>query len=439
MYYTNDLLTIDSMTNIMNKLSLFFKSSDGGLPKILYAIPIAFMVIGGLVYLSMSIKKDTVKQKIKAASMAVGLQDDINYISTKTKASEVFALSKKEMIKAEKNENFLMARAKRKLDKSVFSESMGANDENFAGFDNSLSPLEDHPTLPDSTNVTAATTSSAAIDSVKAMDDVNYLINKVEERKSKYHLLEEQRKQRLAAAKLENKRKREALEQSTLSAEAAAYQKGLADNQAQYDAFHGTNTTQHSTNPNNKKSKKNGLSFSTATGLKDDLNLNVKKVPIESKEDLTPIDPFEAQAKALKAVIDQKQKFRTGDKIQLRVLASGGYGQYEIPKNTLLYGICSIRNNRLFVNISSIHLNGQVIPASLYVYDLDGIPGIYIDGAYQDATKQAINQGLADAGNLGLRNTLGNLSINLGRKANQKQTAFIPAGYEVLLFDTQNL
>ena len=119
-------------------------------------------------------------------------------------------------------------------------------------------------------------------------------------------------------------------------------------------------------------------------------------------------------------------------------MEAGVYGQFGIPKNTLLYGICSISSNRLYVSISSINLNGKVIPSSLSAYDLDGIPGIYIDGAYQDATKQAINQGLADAGNLGLRNTLGNLSIRLGRKANQKQTAFVPAGYEVMLFDAQN-
>jgi len=73
-------------------------------------------------------------------------QDDINYISTKTKASEVFDLTKKEMIKAEKSESFLIARAKRKLDKSVFSESMGVNDETLAGFDEYLSPtLSDNP------------------------------------------------------------------------------------------------------------------------------------------------------------------------------------------------------------------------------------------------------------------------------------------------------
>jgi len=404
----------------MSKLQQLFKSPDGGFPKILYAFPIVLILIGGLVYLSLNIKKSTVKKNIQAASMAVGLQDDINYISTKTKASEVFALSKKEMIKAEKNENFLMARVKRKLDKSVFSESMGVNDETLSGFDDDLSPTLSN-NLPEShrragpENTPGVSAKNIEVDSVAATDDVNYLMNKIEEKKSKYHILEEQRKQRLAAAKLENKQKRESLDQSTLSAEATAYQKGLADSQKQYEAFHRTTTVKE------KKAKKNGLAFSTATGLKDDLNLNVKKVPIANTDNLAPIDPFTAQATALKAVIDQKQKFRTGDKVQLRILEAGVYGQFGIPKNTLLYGICSISSNRLYINISSINLNGKVIPSSLSAYDLDGIPGIYIDGAYQDATKQAINQGLADAGNLGLRNTLGNLSIRL-----------------VMLFDAQN-
>ena len=102
-----------------------FKNRDGGVPIILYLLPLIISLIGLGIYFSVGSGKKTVKKGIQAASMAVGLQDDINYISTKTKASEVFALSKKEMIKAEKSENFLMARAKRKLDKSVFSESMG--------------------------------------------------------------------------------------------------------------------------------------------------------------------------------------------------------------------------------------------------------------------------------------------------------------------------
>ncbi|MFK7983655.1 MAG: hypothetical protein AB8G86_27000 [Saprospiraceae bacterium] len=203
----------------MSKLTQFFKGTNGGVPKILLFLPVLIMIIGGIVYGLTTIPNGAVQQKIQAASMAVGLQDDINFISTKTKASEVFDLSKKEMIKAEKNENFLMARVKRKLDKSVFSESMGVNDETLAGFDDDLSPtLSDNPKYtPGESN------SNSEVDSIQATDDLNYLMNKIkEDKKSKYHILEEQRKQRLTNAKLENKRKREALDQSTLSVEAEA-------------------------------------------------------------------------------------------------------------------------------------------------------------------------------------------------------------------------
>ena len=100
-------------------------------------------------------------------------QDDINYISTKTKASEVFDLTKKEMIKAEKSESFLIARAKRKLDKSVFSESMGVNDETLAGFDEYLSP-----TLSDNPENTPGISNNIEVDSITATDDLNYLMSK---------------------------------------------------------------------------------------------------------------------------------------------------------------------------------------------------------------------------------------------------------------------
>ncbi len=58
----------------MSKLTQLFKSPDGGFPKIVYALPVLLIVIGGIVYLSLNIKKGTVKNKIQAASMAVGLQ-----------------------------------------------------------------------------------------------------------------------------------------------------------------------------------------------------------------------------------------------------------------------------------------------------------------------------------------------------------------------------
>jgi len=55
---------------MMSKLQQLFKSPDGGFPKILYAFPFVLILFGGLVYLSLNIKKGAVKKNIQAASMA---------------------------------------------------------------------------------------------------------------------------------------------------------------------------------------------------------------------------------------------------------------------------------------------------------------------------------------------------------------------------------
>ena len=74
-----------------------FKGQNGGIPLILYLLPLIIGIIGVGIHFSIGSGQRTVKKGIQAASMAVGLQKDINYIATKTKASEVFDLSKKEI------------------------------------------------------------------------------------------------------------------------------------------------------------------------------------------------------------------------------------------------------------------------------------------------------------------------------------------------------
>jgi len=107
-----------------------FQSNNGAVPSILYVLPVVVWLLGGATYFAKNaLQNESVQNKIKAVTMAVDLQEDINYISTKTKASEIFSLSKKEIQKEEKNENFLLAKVKKKLDKSVYSKSVGAYDE----------------------------------------------------------------------------------------------------------------------------------------------------------------------------------------------------------------------------------------------------------------------------------------------------------------------
>ena len=417
----------------------FFKTNNGALPPILYVIPVVIWLLGGATYLAKNaLQNESVQNKIKAVTMAVDLQEDINYISTKTKASEIFSLSKKEIQKEEKNENFLLAKVKKKLDKSVYSKSVGAYDDTLIGYDKDLSPtLSD---TPNELQVVGEQTKTSK-DST-AIDEVNYVMDKIKkDRKSKYHLLEEQRKERLKAAKADNRKKRLDLDESTIAIEAAAYREGAAVTQQQFARLHGAPINEaHDDQKKKKKKSQNGFSFATTTGQIDDLKMNQQeKRELKSSEDaitsLPTIDPLVNHKNSLKAVIDQKAKFRSGDKIQLRILENNFYHDVPIYKNTTLYGICTISENRLFINITSINLDDRILPVALTVYDMDGMAGIYIDGANDSVTKDVINQGLSDAANLGLGSTIGNLSIKLGRKANSRAAVHIPTGYPVLLIN----
>ena len=415
--------------------------------KLLWLTPILLWLVGGAVYIYVH-QSAKVKKTIQEASVAVGLQKDINYIATRTKASEVFSMSKEELIKSDKNDNFLMKKVKRTLERSDYAKSMGTKDDVPITFDANLNPQIN----PSATNNLASQEDqpinriSIRPDSLETMEDIKYTLAKIEEdQPSKYAHLEKNRKARLAAAKADNRRRRKALDESTLDVEAAAYRKGLEDHERRYAAFHGEpdynseldyNASDNRGTSNNKKPKPHRLQFDTNTGIKDDLGLIQKKVSYS--EDPVPINvnylKEQSDNTPLYAIIDRPQKLKSGDKVRLRITEGGDYKGYLIKTNQILYGICSV-SNRIKIQVSSININQRVVRSALEVYDLDGMPGIYVEGADIDVGQEAIREGLREAGSLGIRNPLGNLSLRLGRKANRTSGATIPSGYQVMLYD----
>ena len=157
----------------------------------------------------------------------------------------------------------------------------------------------------------------------------------------------------------------------------------------------------------------------------------------EKEKDINTVDKFDAFDKnqSILAIIDQKQKIRNGDKIQVRLLQDTNYRGLWIPQNTILYGLCSINQNRLKIQIPSITVENHVFKSNLNVYDMDGIQGIYIDGTHAGFTRDLIKEGLTSSTGLGVRNPIGNFSIRLGRKASNNNKVYVPTGYQVMLFD----
>lgn len=138
----------------------------------------------------------------------------------------------------------------------------------------------------------------------------------------------------------------------------------------------------------------------------------------------------------MQAIIDQRLKIQSGDKVQIRLLSDYHYKGVELKRNSILYGIASLSGNRAKITINSLNHNGSILPSGLNVYDTDGMLGIYINSNFDELSKEVISEGLNEASNgLDVKVPLVGFSLKLGKKKNRESSAFIPAGYPVLLYD----
>jgi len=115
--------------------------------------------------------------------------------------------------------------------------------------------------------------------------------------------------------------------------------------------------------------------------------------PSSVKKEKKPEDntPF----KAIPAIIDGKQKVVDGGAVRLKLTDSVQLKDQWIPKGQQIYGVCSVTNQRLLLTIQNIRLGQQIIPVSLTVFSLDGMPGIpapeaEIGGAASNGASDAV-------------------------------------------------
>ena len=152
----------------------------------------------------------------------------------------------------------------------------------------------------------------------------------------------------------------------------------------------------------------------------------------------------EENANAIEAIIPENQLLVNGAVMKLRLLTDIYVNGVFIPKNNLVSAITSLNDERLEAEITAIRFNNSLFPVKLEVYDLDGLPGIYIPGAItRDVAKQSADNGLqlmelsavdptlkAQAAAAGI-NTVKSL---LSKKVKQVKV-MVKAGYKVLLRD----
>jgi len=147
---------------------------------------------------------------------------------------------------------------------------------------------------------------------------------------------------------------------------------------------------------------------------------------------------------AIQATVHQNQDIVSGSVVKLRLLDSISVNGVLIPTNEFIYGIATVDEERLKINIATLRYKNSILPVSLSAYDLDGLEGLYIPGAItRDASKKGVDDAIqslqimtmdpsvsAQVAGAGITAAKG----LFGRKVKQVRVK-VKSGYQLLLRD----
>lgn len=155
--------------------------------------------------------------------------------------------------------------------------------------------------------------------------------------------------------------------------------------------------------------------------------------------------PIESEVQnGIEAVVHETQTVVNGAVIKIRLLNDVYISEQLISRENFIFGIASLNNERLEVNINSIRNEHSLFPVKLEVYDMDGLPGIYIPGAItRDVAKQSTDNALQSVALNSLDPSIGAQAaaagIETAKTLLSKKVKLIKvqvkAGYKILLKD----
>ena len=155
-------------------------------------------------------------------------------------------------------------------------------------------------------------------------------------------------------------------------------------------------------------------------------------------------DADSEEQNTVEAVVHQTQTLVNGAVVKMRLLNDIYLNGSLVKKGNFVFGIAELNDERLEININSIRNNNSLFPVKLELFDMDGLPGIYIPGAIsRDVAKQSTDNGLqlleltsmdpsfkAQAAATGI-----NAAKSLLSKKVKQVKVLVKAGYKVLLRD----
>lgn len=185
----------------------------------------------------------------------------------------------------------------------------------------------------------------------------------------------------------------------------------------------------------------------TKQSMKDNISLldtGKSKNDAENKFFAVEQDTDSDEQNTIEAVVHQTQTLVNGAVVKMRLLNDIYINGSSIPKGNFVFGIAELNDERLEININSIRNNNSLFPVKLEVFDMDGLPGIYIPGAIsRDIVKQTTDDGLQQleltSMDPSLKAQIAATGINTAKSLLSKKVkqvkVLVKAGYKVLLRD----
>jgi conjugative transposon TraM protein len=142
------------------------------------------------------------------------------------------------------------------------------------------------------------------------------------------------------------------------------------------------------------------------------------------------------------AVIHNDQVVEQGSTVKLHLLEEVQLEGRLIPRNSFLYGMCSMSGNRLSIQATNVQYQGSLLPVSLKAFNLDGGEGLNIPGSVnRDALKQGAATGVSGVALLAMSPSLGaqaaGIAIQTGKALSGHQIKrvkiHLKANYQLVL------
>lgn len=147
-------------------------------------------------------------------------------------------------------------------------------------------------------------------------------------------------------------------------------------------------------------------------------------------------------ANTLPAVIHESQEVVSGSLVKMRLTEAAVVNGHKLAANTFIYGKCALAGERLTIAIETLKSGSNIFPASLEVYDVDGLQGLHIPGAItRDASKQAGADAMGAADMMTMSGdpatAAAGVAVNAVKGLGQKKIRLVKvrlkAGYNVML------